>query len=340
MADISSLLSSIGASLDHNNNIDFDAADTDNQYLTVIHQRGLLSISGPDSKKFLQGQLTCDTNLINNQQAATGASCNPKGRVIGNFTLSQWDEQTLNFSGHHESMAAVNAHLSKYIVFSKAKLSLDNDYVCLGIKTDSIATAVGSLFDSLPTGNLSQSNHNSAKLLMVDAKQGLYELWLKSAELSAVWSQLCGELTPTNSSVWDSDMIALGLASTEQNTSDLFIPQHLNMQLNGGISFTKGCYTGQEVVARMQYRGKLKRHMYRVEADTLPIAGTALFDGEREQSIGNMVQVAHAGRRMVGLAVLTDKNVESGNIYADQNGQQKLSLLSLPYSIKEAQDNQ
>ncbi|CAH0990425.1 tRNA-modifying protein YgfZ [Sinobacterium norvegicum] len=333
MADISNLLSSIGATLDSHDNVDFNAGTHTSEYMTLINHRGLLSICGVDSKKFLQGQLTCDIDLLTDQQAITGASCSPKGRVIGNFTLSQWDDQQLCFSGHRGSMSALHNHLNKYIVFSKADLNLIDNYVCLGIKTDNITAATGLLFDQVPVNNLTQSHHNDRKLLLIDAAQGLFEVWLPRDQLATSWQQLSSTLSPTNSSDWDRDIIASGFANTDQNTSDLFIPQHLNMQLNGGISFTKGCYTGQEVVARMQYRGKLKRHMYRVTATTLPPSGSPLYDGQGEQSIGNMVQTAHDGEKMVGLAVLADKSVAANSVFCDQAGELPLTELSLPYSI-------
>ena len=117
----------------------------------------------------------------------------------------------------------------------------------------------------------------------------------------------------------------------------MFIPQMLNFQATGALSFTKGCYTGQEVVARMQYRGKLKRRMYRAQLPANKARpGDTLHHEGSEQSIGN---IANAVARNDGssevLAVITNRDVEAGNTITTAQGE-ALELLPLPYSIEEA----
>ncbi|ROS04728.1 hypothetical protein EDC56_0241 [Sinobacterium caligoides] len=304
------------------------------EFFTLINRRGIVTIKGVDSKTFLQGQLTCDVQAINQEKLCSGGYCTPKGRVIGNFWLSQWHDEHLCMASDSGGAAALIKQLSKYIVFSKAEAALDSDTACIGIQTNKIASVCGTLFEQLPAGPEQQVINGDLKLLQLN-EQGLYELWTPADKLSEIWGILNDKLHLANSSHWDRAIIASGFATVDANTTELLIPQHLNMQLNGGINFTKGCYTGQEVVARMQYRGKLKRHMYRVSAPSLPDSGAPLFGTDGEQSIGNMLQSCRSGEQQEGLACITVAAVAADAVFDQPAGQQRqqLKLLPLPYDI-------
>jgi len=335
MPELSHILEALNGRLDNAGNITFgDAkiAGSDN-YFSLINHRTIVNIKGVDSKKFLQGQLTCDALAIDDEQLCSGAYCTPKGRVISNFLLSQWHQDHLTMSCHSGAADALAKQLAKYIVFSKADITVDNDTLCLGIRSADIAATCGTLFPRLPEQTMQQVINNNRKLIRLS--DDLFELWLPTADVKAVFAVLSETCTLTSSVAWERDIIALGVAVIDQNTVETFIPQHLNMQLNGGINFKKGCYTGQEVVARMQYRGKLKRHMYRVSATTLPPSGSALFTSGSEQSIGNMLQSCQLDDHMEGLAVLTIDSVDRDEIFSslDRQQQHRLTTLELPYAL-------
>lgn len=118
-------------------------------------------------------------------------------------------------------------------------------------------------------------------------------------------------------------------------TRELFIPQMLNLQAVGGVSFKKGCYTGQEIVARMQYLGKLKRRLYRLQlaAGELPEPGTPLFSPTHGSAIGEVVLAARAGQNIELLAVLQAEAAESGDIHLGALEGPSLQLLDLPYEL-------
>ena len=119
------------------------------------------------------------------------------------------------------------------------------------------------------------------------------------------------------------------------STRELFIPQMLNLQAVGGVSFKKGCYTGQEIVARMQYLGKLKRRLYRLQlvADELPEPGTQLFAPSHGSSIGEVVLAANAAGHIELLAVLQAEAAEGGDIHLGALDGPALHLLDLPYEL-------
>jgi folate-binding protein YgfZ len=119
------------------------------------------------------------------------------------------------------------------------------------------------------------------------------------------------------------------------STRELFIPQMLNLQAVGGVSFKKGCYTGQEIVARMQYLGKLKRRLYRLSLDAadLPEPGTQLFAPSHNSSIGEVVLAAKAGQNIELLAVLQAEAAEAGDLHLGTLEGPALHLLDLPYEL-------
>jgi folate-binding protein YgfZ len=134
---------------------------------------------------------------------------------------------------------------------------------------------------------------------------------------------------------WLLGQIRAGIGQVMPSTRELFIPQMLNLQAVGGVSFKKGCYTGQEIVARMQYLGKLKRRLYRVKLDAaeLPEPGTQLFSPNHGSSIGEVVLAAHAGQHIELLAVLQAEAAEAGDIHVGALDGPALHLLDLPYQL-------
>jgi len=118
-------------------------------------------------------------------------------------------------------------------------------------------------------------------------------------------------------------------------TRELFIPQMLNLQAMGGVSFKKGCYTGQEIVARMQYLGKLNRRLYRLSlnAPELPEPGTPLFSPSHNSAIGEVVLAAKAGESIELLAVLQAEAADSGDVHVGTLEGPGVQLLDLPYTL-------
>ena len=118
-------------------------------------------------------------------------------------------------------------------------------------------------------------------------------------------------------------------------TRELFIPQMINLQAVGGVSFKKGCYTGQEIVARMQYLGKLKRHLYRLslQGTELPEPGTPLFAPTHSSAVGEVVIAARSEQGIELLAVLQAEAAQAGDIHVTSLQGPSLTLLDLPYQL-------
>jgi tRNA-modifying protein YgfZ len=161
------------------------------------------------------------------------------------------------------------------------------------------------------------------------------ELWVPSDRADAVKAQLSETLDQADLNEWLLGQIRAGIGQVMPQTRELFIPQMLNLQAVGGVSFKKGCYTGQEIVARMQYLGKLKRRLYRLSLDSaqMPEPGTPLFSPSHSSSIGEVVIAAKADQVIELLAVLQAEAADSGDVHLGTLEGPGLRLLDLPYTL-------
>lgn len=296
---------------------------------------GFLLTEGPDTNRFLQGQATCDFAKAVPGQNLPGGLCTAKGRLYCNFRSAVESPQRVLMRMQRDLLSSTRDRLGKYIVFSKAEQSdCSEDYLAIGLRGDTAATNIQAVFGQLPSGLNQQCSNDNGWVIQVDEAGTWFECWLKITQLEGLWPQLSEGLILQGTASWELAMIRLGQAEVCAATVDEFIPQMLNLHHSGAISFTKGCYTGQEVVARMQYKGTMKRQLYRIRIENPGLmAGSPLFRTDSEQSIGNIVNtVPLDDQRSEALAVISIKDVEAGSTIADENGH-SLEVLSLPYAI-------
>jgi len=291
---------------------------TDTQ-LTELTHFGLLQIQGPDATRFLQGQATCDVEQLAIGETCHGAHCTAKGRMIGNFDLAKLNDQTLWLKVPADNLAQLMQSLAKYVVFSKADITdISNDHSVLELSGGDREAAVQSV----------SSNGDAPPCIATKLSEGLIELWCSHNE--PLLSQLPAA-SPANS--WHSSILA-GKGWITKTTSDQFLPQDLNLQAEAinGISFTKGCYTGQEIVARLHYKGKLKRHLYHFRLDTpQDIApGAELQTATNAKTVGTVVNVANSDLACEILAVTTEAAVSDSQLSV--NGSE-LQLMPFAYAI-------
>ncbi len=292
----------------------------------------LLQIQGPDAIKFLQGQVTCDLNTLSPTLLRHGAHCTAKGRMIANFDVIKRDDQTLWLRLPSDNLAQLQQSLAKYIVFSKAKLTdLTDSHHSLGLIGED-------LNDWLKNKKIDFDTQTIAELdgtLFIKLDDQRIEAW------STIDASEFNELKTTpqlaEPSAWAIGAINSGKGWITQATSDAFLPQDLNLQTDtiDGINFKKGCYTGQEIVARMHYKGKLKRHLYhfRIETTQEIEAGAELVLGDKTQSAGTIVNAVTSGQHCNLLAVTTETAADSGELHLTGATTDKLTLVPLPYAI-------
>lgn len=313
---------------------------TDTAYFCVLSHEGVLAVRGPDASKFLQGQLTCNLNYLDHHTSSLGARCTPKGRMQSSFRiLTEGDGLLLAMAS--ELLQPQLADLGKYAVFSKSQLSDESALWCrFGLSQGD--GALVSLGLELPQDANQVVRGNG--LIALRLADGRAELWCKAQEAEQVRLRLRAQLAEAPLERWLLDQIRAGVGQVFGTTRELFIPQMINLQALGGVSFKKGCYTGQEIVARMQYLGKLKRRLYRLAADgaqsELPAAGVELFSPVHGSSVGEVVLAATSGNGMELLAVVQEDAVADGRIFLGSPDGIPLSLLDLPYTLNADQEIQ
>lgn len=231
-----------------------------------LQGQALIEASGPDVERFLQGQFTCDVARQSVGTSQLGACCNNKGRMIALFRLLRVDPNRYLLRLPRETGEVLIEHLRKFQVFFKCEMSLLNDSAVWGRFLDG---------ESLPTGI---DGCHSVAIEHTDLPRE--ELWLPHADSGTNVSAHATRADSDNA--WWAAEFQEGRARVSPATSGLFIPQTLNLGTLGGISFQKGCYTGQEIVARTHYLGKLKKVLRLLESatpspDPATLPGTAVY---------------------------------------------------------------
>lgn len=297
----------------------------------------ILGVKGPESHKFLQGQATCDTDQVTPSASRLGAHCNPKGRMISNFRAFNLSEQTLGLRLHRDVLPVLQQSLAKYIVFSKAELvDLSEQYQVTGLYGEDLFTQLDSLLDiQLKETNQAATNAHGSFIRLDDKRA---ECWLSPDQAQQLKNTLGEILLEGSQDDWLLSAIRAGFGEVYPQTQSEWIPQMLNYQTDAinGVNFEKGCYTGQEIVARMQYLGKLKRHMYRFSCPQRPTPGQELYSQAAKQSIGEVVMASQVGDAIECLAAVTSAAVEANDVYLDADKTVSLDNLSLPYSLTAA----
>ena len=303
----------------------------DSAFFCTLSHEGVLAVRGADAGKFLRGQLTCNLNYLSDNRASLGARCTQKGRMQSSFRiLLEGDGVLLAMAS--ELLEPQLADLKKYAVFSKSKLTDESAaWVRFGVEQGD--EALKSLGLELPAETDSLVRHDGLIAIRVSPERA--ELWVAADQADGIKGKLSALLPEGELNQWLLGQVRAGIGQVMPSTRELFIPQMLNLQAVGGVSFKKGCYTGQEIVARMQYLGKLKRRLYRLQlaGGELPEPGTQLFAPSHGSSIGEVVLAANAANQIELLAVLQAEAAEGGDIHLGALDGPALNLLDLPYEL-------
>lgn len=303
----------------------------DSAFFCTLSHEGVLAVRGPDASKFLQGQVTCNLNYLSDSNASLGARCTPKGRMLSSFRIaSEGDGYVLAMAS--ELLEPQLSDLKKYAVFSKSTLNDESaEWLRVGLyNADEVLGELGLLLPTEADGVARTDN-----LLAIRLSDGRVELWIRSAVSADVMQQIQAKLPERPLNSWLLAQVRAGIGQVFGPTRELFIPQMINLQAVGGVSFKKGCYTGQEIVARMQYLGKLKRRLQRLslEGAELPAVASELFSPVHRSSVGEVVLAAQSETGVELLAVLQEDAVTDGRIHLGSETGPALQLLDLPYAL-------
>lgn len=338
----SPLLAEFGASLDARGDAVFPTAAAQpgaGIAIVPLANYGVLAVEGVDSAKFLQGQLTCDVFGVDGERASPGAYCTQKGRMLSSFELLRREENHYWLRMRADLIDNTARTLGKYIVFSKARLHVRDDIVGFGLCGAGATRLLGELLGIdaaalVAAGPDHMLAAGDCLLLQRDAAGAWVECWLPAAAAVDFWRRCAPHCSPAGTALWRGEVIRSGFGEVCAATAELFIPQMLNYHLNGAVNFKKGCYTGQEIVARTHYRGQVKRHAQLAQCDVaqppLPAAEVVSAEG---RVIGNVVDaVPLAGGRCELLVVVADGDAAPMPMHLADGGA-TLTPFPLPYAI-------
>lgn len=318
------------------------ALDTD--VLSDLSHIGRLRAAGPDAERFLQNQFTNDLRDVTPERGQLSGYCNPKGRLVAVFRIHRQGDAFVLWLPR-EGVGSVLERLTMYRLRSRVDLTDESDdgaafgYSGPGA-LDELSARVGPIPDTIyGVTEYEVTGAGGVTIVRLPGPHARFALRGPVEALRSLWSELATDATPVGSGAWDLLDIQAGLPVVYPPTLEAFVPQMMNLDLVGGLSFTKGCFPGQEVVARLRYRGELKRRMYRAHAEgsSLPGPGTPVHhrDGADRQSAGKVVtaEVSPDGGVEL-LAVLTIGLTRSGELRLESEDGPPVTLLPLPYEIQ------
>ncbi len=261
--------------------------------LMALSSLGLIAVSGPEAEPFLQGQLTNDVTRLSAAVSGIGSHCSPKGRMLTSFRAFKWDD-IIYLQLPRTQVEAASQRLRMYLLRTKATLEDASDRLAtIAVAGECAPSLLESHLGAVPTQENETTRSNDLLAIRIPGSPPRFRILGVPSVLEELWVNLAATATLVNADYWSLLDIRAGIPTVYPQTRDAFVPQMANLHLIDGVSFKKGCYTGQEVVARMQYLGKLKRRMYlaQARAENPPAPGDTLHStGSRsEQATGRVV---------------------------------------------------
>lgn len=302
--------------------------------IVSLDHLGIIHATGEDAVKFLHGQLSQDLVLLPVGQARLAAYCSPKGRMLASFIAFKRSPQDVLLLCSKDILAPTLKRLSMFVMRAKLRLSdASADYQLYGLlggATNSVAayahaTGVTADFDT---------ESQTIRITLPPAGDTPRQLWIAPATAPAPQG------LPLAANLWHWSEVRSGVATITAPVVEAFVPQMLNYESVGGINFKKGCYPGQEVVARSQFRGTLKRRAFIVHAEAAMQAGDELFaatdPADSTEPAASVVQAAPApgGGFDAIVCVQLSSITESTALQLGHTGV-RVEFLPLPYKLLE-----
>ena len=306
--------------------------------LMTLDDWALATLTGADAEKYLQGQVTADGAQLTEHQHLLAAHCDPKGKMWSNLRLFR-RQDGFALIERRSLRDAQLTELKKYAVFSKVTIAPDDEHVLLGVAGFQARAALKNLFSELPDAEKQVVSEGETSILWFEHPAERFLLVTDAATAERVTDALRGEAQLNNSQQWLALNIEAGLPVIDAVNSAQFIPQATNIQALGGISFKKGCYTGQEMVARAKFRGANKRALWTLagRASRVPEAGEdlELKMGENWRRTGTVLAAVQLDDGRLLVQVVMNNDMEADSVFRVRDDANTLSIEPLPYSLDE-----
>ena len=304
----------------------------------LLTNRVLVRISGPGTDKFLQGQLSQNLDDVKTGTSPRAAGATPKGRAYCLTRLVR-DGDDILMDLPSELAESIMAHLRKYMMlFRGTSMTAQTDGKIIGLLGNEAASSLaGEGLNSLtsPGDTLALDPGFLIRTENTAERLPRFELWQPNAgdlKLDSIPEKTLAD--------WQASEIAAGVPMLSTATSESYVPQMLNWQHLNGVHFKKGCYTGQEVIARMHFLGQLKKSLFRfriAEANSIPTPGTSIMAGER--SVGEVVNAVGFNNGSCELLAVIRHDAANGELLTDSQPEALLEQQPLPYTVTERKDS-
>ncbi len=305
--------------------------------LADLSDHALIRARGEDTRNFLNGQLSNDVRQLDATHSQLASWCSPKGRMLVIFRLFRRGDDTL-LRLPASLLETTLKRLRMFVLRAKVMLeNADAELVSLGISGPDAEKLLRDAAGFVPSDVNGSETRDEITVIKLAGPHPRFEIIAPTDAAAKLWNNLKAKATPVGPAVWAWLDIMAGIPSVHPETSEAFVPQMANLEIVGGVNFKKGCYPGQEIVARMQYLGKLKQRMYRVRVEgiALPRPGDAIFAPDFPgQSAGTVVAVQPAPDNGFDLlAVIQISSAETGELHLGSESGPRLALQPLPYSF-------
>ena len=305
---------------------------TTNNVLCDLSHLGLLEISGADAVTFLQGQVTNDVKLLTGTNAHYTAYCNPKGRMLALFfAFAHYDHLHLQFN--RELLEPIMKRLKMYVMRSKVQIKdVSDSIIKFGLNGPQAASMLAPVFSAIPSHDYELVSLDNGAILKLPSANGSarFEIFTDATNAPLIWDALKANCQLVEKPYWDWLEIQMGIPDIELKTQEQFVPQMLNLDILNGINFKKGCYTGQEIIARTHYLGNVKRRTYLAETQTVAMPGDKVTDAAQSE-VG---QIVRAAPNLTGsIDVLAELRIDAAAAGELNCKGAALKLKNLPYSL-------
>lgn len=299
--------------------------------LCDLSHLGLLQLDGADTVSFLQGQVTNDVKQLDGNTAHYSGYCSPKGRLLALFFA-------FSHHGHfHLQMPKaliepIAKRLKMFVMRSKVNIQdVTDSIIKFGISGKNAESLLKALFPSVPQQAYQLVSHDSATLIQLPGATPRYEIFSNVENAPKLWAALSQHCKTVSADYWEWLEIQAGIPEVYPATQEEFVPQMLNLDLLNGINFKKGCYTGQEIVARTHYLGTVKRRTQRAHIAAMPAVGDNVLN-DKQEAVGKVVRYATAPNG--GYDLLIEARLESVAAGALKVSDTVLEIQALPYALE------
>ena len=324
-----------GARIDNGKVSDFGNLETElaaaggTTLIAPLSHLGLIECAGEDAKTFLQNQLTSDVNHLEEDSAQYSSWCSPKGRMLASFILYRRGTDYLALLSA-DLQEFIQKRLQMYVLRSQVRISNRAiDHALIGLAGPQAEAALRESGLTAPPAPMSTATASTGTVLRLD--QSRFIIVTASDTAPSLWKTLVAHARPVGTPVWDWLDIQAGIPRIAEATKEAFVPQMTNFDKIGGVSFHKGCYPGQEVVARTQYLGKVKRHLYRFHASQPIAAGMQILPAKTpDQPCGLVANASPApGGGYDGLAVILEDTIGNTELTLGVTGERGILLTDI-----------